>query len=105
MKSICDEKDFSKLYKQGKRWYCEGINVIFLEANELKMSVIASKKVGRAVDRNRAKRLMREAFFKVENLITRGYYVLIAKNDILDLDFCQLEKNLKWGLRRLKCLA
>ena len=57
----------------------------------------ATKKVGNAVERNKAKRLMRELARKV--LIKYGkinsYYVLIAKNSIFSTPFATLEIELK----------
>ena len=55
----------------------------------------ASKKIGNAVKRNRAKRIMRELAKKI--LIkckTNTYYVLIAKTSILDTKFKDLLEEL-----------
>lgn len=76
--------------------------MIFIKENELKMSVIASKKVGNAVLRNRAKRLLREAFKSVGKVLL-GHYALVAKAEILELHLSQIQKDLKWSLRRLEC--
>ncbi|SVA69434.1 uncharacterized protein METZ01_LOCUS122288, partial [marine metagenome] len=55
------------------------------------------KKIGNAVKRNKAKRLMRELARKV--LIKYGkinsYYVLIAKNSIFNTPFATLEIEFK----------
>ena len=52
------------MYRQGKRLHGEGFSLIFaanaMEFNRLGISV--QKKTGRAVDRNRIKRIIREAF-------------------------------------------
>ena len=57
----------------------------------------ATKKIGNAIKRNKAKRLMRELARKV--LIKYGkinsYYVLIAKNSIFSTPFATLEIELK----------
>ena len=73
----------------------------FLEDSSLNgvtaVGFTATKKVGNAVKRNRAKRLMRELVKKV--LIKYGkinsYYVLIAKNSIFGAPFATLEIELK----------
>lgn len=106
------------------------------------MSVVASKKVGSSVLRNRAKRLLREVFRAASvinsasltsltslkdapNLADKsagnyetearlmsaqkargllcGYYALIAKNELLSLEFGQILKDLKWSLKKLNC--
>ncbi len=57
----------------------------------------ATKKVGNAVKRNKAKRLMRELARKVLTKYgkTNSYYVLIAKNSIFSTPFATLEIELK----------
>ena len=77
------------------------INVQFLEDSSLNgvitVGFTATKKIGNAVKRNKAKRLMRELARKV--LIKYGkknsYYVLIAKNSIFSTPFATLEIELK----------
>ena len=56
----------------------------------------ATKKIGNAVKRNKAKRIMRELAKKI--LIkckTNTYYVLIAKTSILDIKFKDLLEELE----------
>ena len=73
----------------------------FLEDSSLSGAIAvgftATKKIGNAVKRNKAKRLMRELARKV--LIKYGkinsYYVLIAKNSIFSAPFAILEIELK----------
>jgi ribonuclease P protein component len=56
--------EFDLVYRRGKRLHGKGFSLIFaantLESNRLGISV--RKKTGRAVDRNRIKRVLREAF-------------------------------------------
>ena len=56
--------------------------------NKIGIGFTATKKIGNAVNRNKAKRIMRELAKKI--LIkgkTNTYYVLIAKLSILDTKF------------------
>ena len=63
----------------------------------IKVGYTATKRLGNAVKRNKAKRLMRELTRKV--LPKYGkinfYYVLIAKISIFETSFIELEKELK----------
>ncbi len=56
--------EFDRVYRQGRRLHGKGFSLIFaanaMEYNRLGISV--QKKTGRAVDRNRIKRIIREAF-------------------------------------------
>lgn len=78
--------------------------IFYSLSDEKKFAVVASKKVGKAVVRNRAKRLLRSAFFQVKNQVENGKYILVAKTSITEIPFLKLEKNLKWGLKKIRCI-
>ena len=64
--------------------------------NKIGIGYTATKKIGNAVKRNKAKRIMRELAKKI--LIkckTNTYYVLIAKTSILDIKFKDLLEELE----------
>ena len=64
--------------------------------NKIGVGYTATKKIGNAVKRNTAKRIMRELAKKI--LIkckTNTYYVLIAKASILDIKFKDLLEELE----------
>ena len=77
------------------------LNIQFLEDESLDefiaVGYTATKRIGNAVKRNKAKRLMRELARKVLRKYgkTNSYYVLIAKNSIFRAPFAELEIELK----------
>ena len=73
----------------------KNINIQILHNQNLKKYIgvgyTASKKIGNAVKRNKAKRIMRELAKKIIiNGKTNSYYVLIAKSSLLDEKFDNL---------------
>ena len=69
---------------------------------EYKLGIVASKKVGNAVHRNRAKRLLRAHFLNsIDNLKT-GKYVLVAKPNLLTSEYNKTTHEIFKALTRLK---
>jgi ribonuclease P protein component len=61
-RSLTKKQDFQKVYEHGAKKVGRLLVVYLLSADDMARAVVASKKVGNAVKRNRGKRLLREAF-------------------------------------------
>lgn len=96
--------EFSALYKGSKKWYCDGTTVFFTANAVDKMAAVASKKIGKAVQRNRAKRLLRAAFARCSPSLKRGKYILVAREGILQTPYIKLCSSLSWAFKKLECL-
>lgn len=57
--------------------------LFFKKGLEHKVAFVASKKIGNAVYRNRAKRLLKAHFIEEIDRLTTGSYVLVAKPDLI----------------------
>ena len=100
-KIIKNRSTFVHIRDQGNSIQSKSFNLQFLKDADLNDNIfvgfIATKKLGNAVIRNKAKRIMRELARKVIAKYGKknSYYVLIAKNSILKSDFAKLEFELK----------
>jgi len=61
--------------------------------------------VGNAVKRNFAKRRLKALFFALQEEILDGTYILVAKKEIIDAPFDEVEKSLKIALKRVLALV
>jgi ribonuclease P protein component len=68
---IKKKKDFNHLYKKGKRYRGQYFTLVYLsnEFNHSRLAVVASKKLGNAVTRNKTKRWMRDLFRRNKELL------------------------------------
>ena len=93
--TIKKRSTFVMVRKLGSYIKGKNINVQILHNQNLEKSIgvgyTASKKIGNAVKRNKAKRIMRELARKIIiNGKINSYYVLIAKSSLLDEKFSNL---------------
>lgn len=66
------------------------------------MAFVASKKVGNAVKRSKAKRLMRALTLKYQDNIKTGKYIFVAKEMIFQKNFKELENDFKYAMKKLQ---
>jgi len=56
------------------------------DADEVRLGVSASRKLGNAVERNRAKRVLRESFWSLAERLPEGHdFVLVARPELAEL--------------------
>jgi ribonuclease P protein component len=102
-------RDFARLKQAGQRAVngCLIANWLRLPgAVGSRLGVVVSRKVGGAVVRNRAKRLLRESFRRHQHEFLQPLdLVLVARNSIAQRDFAGVEHDLLALLRRAGLLA
>ena len=90
--------DVKRVYDEGKSW-AHPLLVLIVRPNELgfsRVGVTASRKVGGAVERNRVKRLLREAARRLyPEFETRGWdVILIARPRLVEVNEAEVERAL-----------
>ena len=95
--------DFQRVRRLGKSYAHPLVVLVCLENQEsiTRWGVVAGKSVGGAVQRNRAKRLLRAAIQPVLNEVQSGWdLILIARHPLVNVDFNQVLSALLQLLRR-----
>ena len=91
------QADFQRLFQKGKRAFTATLSVLYQPSQKMTMGISVGKKHGKSVQRNRIKRLLREAFRAVQDEIKGTYsFVLIPK-------VCE-EYSVKNFKRQLQCI-
>lgn len=97
------QTDFENLKKYGNSAGGKYVVLIYRK-NDLaynRKAFLASKKVGNAVLRNRARRLMKEAFRQTEKTLPEGYdFLFIARNTINDSKYADVKKSIEAAFKR-----
>lgn len=90
-------KQFAYLFKNGKHISDEFVSLVYiaLKTKNFKVGYSVSKKVGKAVVRNKIKRRLKECVLSFSDQIKNQYYIIVvAKPKIVDLKFENLKTNL-----------
>ncbi len=98
---------FKKVYTEG-RYYVEEFLVVYIIKNSTeynKVGFSVSKKVGKAVIRNRAKRMMKENYRMLEEKLKKGNDIVITgRAKTSQADYGDIKKNLESAFTRARLL-
>src|ERR1700689_4382851 len=105
---LAQSRDFARVRQQGQRL---ALGCLIANWNTLpdgtlpKLGVVTSKKIGGAVQRSRARRLLRESFRQHQHEFAQPVeLVLVARNSIAGKNFEDVEKDFLAALNRAKLL-
>lgn len=93
--------DFQRLFKKGERVYSQGLTILYRPSQQTVMGIALSKKHGKAVRRNRIKRLIRAAFIKNLNVLNEPCSMVILPKVQDDYNYKDIEKSLIACLKRI----
>ena len=111
---------YNKAYRSGKHFFGRYVCVYVLKdlhANRLKkehpqkivvnrLGLSVSKKVGGAVERNRAKRVIRAAYYPHKDSLKKGFLIVVsAKPEIDGRKSPEIAKELRYAFKKLEMLT
>ena len=92
---------FVRVFKKAKSFHSPLLVLFYEKTEDKKVGFVASKKVGNAVHRNRGKRILREIFRNNERTLMIGTYVLVAKKELLEHNYHEVNDKFRLLLEKL----
>ena len=86
--------EFTKLFKRGKRVFSPTLTLIYFPSANMSMGIAVSKKHGKAVKRNRIKRLLREVFAKNTHLLSKNWSFILMPKVAESYSYAAFEKSI-----------
>lgn len=103
------KRDFDRVFREGKSMQNNFFTVIYVK-NDLdfnRIAIVVKKKLGKAHDRNKIKRWIREAYRTMKSELSKGFDIVVIPrktlSEVLDtLDFHVIKSELKSLLKRIE---
>ncbi len=103
--SLKKNKSFRYVYRRGKNIVHDSLSICYVmkKTPGLNVGFSVSKKIGKAVVRNRVKRRMKEAFRQyLDDIKPNALIIIVARPGIEEKDFTGVKKNIERILQKAK---
>ena len=97
---IKKQTDFQKLFHKGKRAFSPSLTLIYQPSERMRMGISIGKKHGKSVQRNRIKRLLREAFRKAQSQMQGSYSIGLIPKVCQEYSFETFKRHLQWIIQK-----
>ena len=101
--SMCSNRHFKRVYSKGKS-IAGAYLVLYYQKNNAARNVLGitvSKKIGKAVTRNRVRRLIRESYRLKEDNISVGYdLIFVARTKSVGTSLAAIQKDMQFLLKK-----
>ena len=102
--SLNQNKDFKRAYYRGRSMASNSVVTYALKnhSNEKRFGITTSKKIGNAVQRNRARRVIKEAYRRTSGNLKSGFdVVFVARGRATKIKMDEVLKNLIYHFKKL----
>lgn len=102
---INKNRDYQRVYNRGRSIACNNLvtYVLKTKSRSIRVGITTSKKIGNAVKRNRARRVIRAAFFGLKsNLPNRTGFdiVFVARSRTSQVKSTEILRNMRYHLEK-----
>lgn len=106
--TIKKNRDFRRLYNKGK--YLASANIVTYviknRVSKTKIGITTSKKTGNAVQRNRARRVIRAAYFYLKPIVKSGFdIVFVSRQKTSMVKMQEVLKDMKYHFKKLGVIS
>lgn len=91
---IKKNSDFQRLFKRGKKVFSPYLTLIYFPSDELSMGIALSKKHGKAVKRNRIKRIVRAAFSECCAKLSGNFSIIVLPKILEEYSYERMKEGL-----------
>ncbi|MBO5889332.1 MAG: ribonuclease P protein component [Clostridia bacterium] len=103
-KRLKKQKDFDLVFNKGTRLYSKTLTLLYFKSDSLKIGISVSKKHGKAVLRNRIKRLLRAAFNNYFEKMKDNYYIILLPKCQEEYNYFKFCRDLEFLLKKGKII-
>ncbi len=96
------QADFQRLFQKGKRAFSPSLTVIYRPAEKMTMGISIGKRHGKSVQRNRIKRLLREAFRLTQGEMKGKYAIVLIPKVSDEYSFHTFQRHLQCMIKKEK---
>lgn len=94
------QSDFDKIFKKGKKVYAKSLMMLYFESETFRIGYSVSKKHGKAVKRNRIKRLLRASAREVFRDFSKNIHVVFLPKVQQHYSFEEYVKDMSFVLKK-----
>lgn len=99
---IRKQDEFDEIFQEGKRWTGSCVQIFYIEKGTRKTGFCVPKRLGKAVKRNRIKRLMREVYRRHRSEMRPLRIVMLARLEAREMTYRRLENDFRTFLASAK---